>query len=92
MNQIWNSHIVIKNEDDKLQFKFNGSTFGVAINDGFEKDEVNSILEYMYEKDRIEREARSLLKQEHQTKDGKTATKTTAKINQEKIDKDAKFW
>ena len=49
--------IVIKNEDDKLQFKFNGSTFGVAIKDGFEKDEVNSILEFMYEKDRIEREA-----------------------------------
>ena len=49
--------IVIKNEDDKLQFKFNGNTFGVAIKDGFEKDEVNSILEFMYEKDRIEREA-----------------------------------
>ncbi|MDD7287504.1 MAG: transposase, partial [Succinivibrio sp.] len=38
-----------------------------------------------------ENSPRSLLKQEHQTKDGKTATKTTAKINQEKIDKDAKF-
>ena len=38
-----------------------------------------------------ENSPRSLLKQEHQTKDGKKATKTTAKINQEKIDKDAKF-
>lgn len=38
-----------------------------------------------------ENSPRSLLTQEHQTKDGKKATKTTAKINQEKIDKDAKF-
>ena len=51
------SGIVLKEENDKLQFKFNGSTFGVAIKDGFEKDEVNSILEFMYEKDRIEKEA-----------------------------------
>ena len=49
--------IILKEENDKLQFKFNGNTFGVAIKDGFEKDEVNSILEFMYEKDRIEREA-----------------------------------
>ena len=38
-----------------------------------------------------ENSPRSLLTQEHQTKDGKKATKTTAKINQEKIDKDTKF-
>ena len=53
--------IILKEENDKLQFKFNGNTFGVAIKDSFEKDEVNSILEFMYEKDRIEREAIEIL-------------------------------
>ena len=44
-----NRGIPISVKDNKLQFKLGKSTFGIKINDRFQTDEVNAILDYLAE-------------------------------------------
>ncbi len=48
--------IIIRRNDDKLQFKWNKLTFGAKIKDRFEKDEVNEILNYISQTEKINKQ------------------------------------
>lgn len=44
-----NRGILVSVRDNKLQFKFGKSTFGIQLEDRFQSDEVNAVLDYLAE-------------------------------------------
>ena len=52
-----NRGIPMSVKDNKLQFKLGKSAFGIKINDGFQTDEVNAILNYLSEPEIIDNKA-----------------------------------
>lgn len=52
-----NRGIPMSVKDNKLQFKLGKSAFGIKINDGFQTDEVNAILNYLAEPEIVDNKA-----------------------------------
>jgi hypothetical protein len=52
-----NRGIPMSVKDNKLQFKLGKSAFGIKINDGFQTDEVNAILNYLSEPEIVDNKA-----------------------------------
>ena len=61
-----NRGIPISVKDNKLQFKLGKSTFGIKVNDRFQIDEVNAILNYLAEPEIVDNKAiQTLLDEAH---------------------------
>lgn len=59
-----NRGIPISVKDNKLQFKLGNSIFGIQCKDRFQQEEVNAILSYLVEPERIEKKAVQTLVEE----------------------------
>ena len=52
-----NRGIPVSVKDDRLQFKFGKTTFGIQVNDRFQQDEVNAVLTYLAEPEVVDNKA-----------------------------------